>query len=321
MKFIPKDRYVMVYPNTDALVLVNINKFLDRVKQDDPDFYIEKLPKNTISNLASTQKWNSSCGAPLERLVLINVKFYEKKNLVNKSGKLIVLDSVSENMIKVFKKLYSKKIIIDKIKTIEHYDNHESSYMDGNSGSFVCDSRIKNLYPSLNYDYGTAIDLNPFLNPKIEFVVLENKQNSGEIKKTLLMKADLENAKFLNRSFIDSRKNENFIKIFSQNGFTEWGGTFGLKEKITVFNYFGVNEIVSKLLVLMQQDDAKKFFKIIVKNHKIINKIDEEEFFLQFKLFYQKNPQKFLLILEKNIGKLKTMESGEFFNLFRTKFE
>lgn len=51
MKFIPKDRYVMVYPNTDTLVLVNINKFLDRVKVDDPDFYI-----GTDTKVASSQE-------------------------------------------------------------------------------------------------------------------------------------------------------------------------------------------------------------------------------------------------------------------------
>lgn len=40
MKYIPKDRYVMVYPGEDTLVLVNIDKFLTRLKNDDPDFYV-----------------------------------------------------------------------------------------------------------------------------------------------------------------------------------------------------------------------------------------------------------------------------------------
>jgi hypothetical protein len=51
MKFIPKDRYVMVYPDTDTLVMVNINKFLDRVKKDDPDFYV-----GTDTKVASSQE-------------------------------------------------------------------------------------------------------------------------------------------------------------------------------------------------------------------------------------------------------------------------
>ena len=50
MKLIPKDRYVMVYPNEDALVLINIDKFLNRLKNDDPDFYID-----SDTNVASSQ--------------------------------------------------------------------------------------------------------------------------------------------------------------------------------------------------------------------------------------------------------------------------
>jgi hypothetical protein len=40
MKYIPKERYVMVRPGSNALVLVDIDKFLSRLKKDDPYFYI-----------------------------------------------------------------------------------------------------------------------------------------------------------------------------------------------------------------------------------------------------------------------------------------
>jgi hypothetical protein len=40
MKYIPKERYAMVRPGSNTLVLVNIDKFLNRLKKDDPDFYI-----------------------------------------------------------------------------------------------------------------------------------------------------------------------------------------------------------------------------------------------------------------------------------------
>lgn len=45
MKFIPKERYVMVRPESNALVLLNIDKFLSRLKTDDPDFYIDANTK------------------------------------------------------------------------------------------------------------------------------------------------------------------------------------------------------------------------------------------------------------------------------------
>ena len=40
MKYIPKERYVMVRPGSNVLVLVSVDKFLTRLKKDDPDFYI-----------------------------------------------------------------------------------------------------------------------------------------------------------------------------------------------------------------------------------------------------------------------------------------
>ncbi len=40
MKYIPIDRYVMVRPGSNVLVLVNIDKFLSRLENDDPNFYV-----------------------------------------------------------------------------------------------------------------------------------------------------------------------------------------------------------------------------------------------------------------------------------------
>ena len=40
----------MVYPNEDVLVLVSVDKFLNRLKNDDPDFYID-----SDTNVASSQ--------------------------------------------------------------------------------------------------------------------------------------------------------------------------------------------------------------------------------------------------------------------------
>ena len=40
MKFIPKERYAISYPNRNTLILVDVDKFLNRLKKDDPDFYV-----------------------------------------------------------------------------------------------------------------------------------------------------------------------------------------------------------------------------------------------------------------------------------------
>jgi hypothetical protein len=49
MKYIPKERYAMVRPKSNTLVLVNIDKFLSRLKMEDPDYYIGVDTKVKIS--------------------------------------------------------------------------------------------------------------------------------------------------------------------------------------------------------------------------------------------------------------------------------
>jgi hypothetical protein len=41
MKYIDKNKYKMVYPGKNIMILVDINKFLNRFKKDDSDFYID----------------------------------------------------------------------------------------------------------------------------------------------------------------------------------------------------------------------------------------------------------------------------------------
>ena len=41
MKYMDKNKYKMVYPGKNVMILVDINKFLNRFKKDDSDFYID----------------------------------------------------------------------------------------------------------------------------------------------------------------------------------------------------------------------------------------------------------------------------------------
>jgi hypothetical protein len=41
MKYMDKNKYKMIYPGKNVMILVDINKFLNRFKKDDSDFYID----------------------------------------------------------------------------------------------------------------------------------------------------------------------------------------------------------------------------------------------------------------------------------------
>lgn len=187
------------------------------------------------------------------------------------------------------------------------------SYKNNNVISFFCDAEMQEKYPNLTYQYGTAIDLNPIYNPKIEI----NQSGSNQV----VLTTNILSVSFINRNILNDFSNEKFVKIFAQNGFSQWGGNFNATQKIIAYNYFGLNKFINDLLLVMNFEDGKIFLKIISKNYKVVNRIDKMEYFIQFKKFYLKDSKKFFKILNSNIGKLKNMEDSEFFNLLNQKFE
>jgi hypothetical protein len=51
MKLIPKENYFLTRPGVNQLILVNIDKFMDRLKNDDPYFFIGPETKIPLSQI------------------------------------------------------------------------------------------------------------------------------------------------------------------------------------------------------------------------------------------------------------------------------
>ena len=67
----------------------------------------------------------------------------------------------------------------------------------------------------------------------------------------------------------------------------------------------------------MNADDARKFFEILIRNKKLINRFNKDEFVFEIKFMYEKNPKLFLKIFKNNISKLNNIEDSSFFDLLR----
>ena len=121
---------------------------------------------------------------------------------------------------------------------------------------------------------------------------------------------------FINRRTNFPMKNEDVVDIFRANGFSIWGGNW--LQDIN-WQYFSIEKNIATLLFLMKEEDARKFFDVLVDNIKFIDKFKKENFMIEIKYLYQKDEKKFLKIFEKNIGKLKNLSDSQFFDILRKK--
>ena len=275
------------------------------LKLNDPDFYIEDLTQKMQVELINSGAWNESCPAQLNRLKIVNVKYRVDKDTVNKNGQLILFDAIAPQALDLFKKLFKKNIFIEKIEHPSKYKTHKESMVDNNSLGFICDKN--DLKNDLLNRYGVSLDINPLYNPSLTFFSQEGK-NEGYIA------VPSKSLNFVNRSLHNSMMNEKIVNFFSDFGFSEWGGE---RIRNPNYQYFSVNETITKLLFEMKPDDAKKFFEILVKNKKLMNRFDKDEFLFEIKFLYEKNSKMFLKAFKSNVGKLNKLNDSEFFDLLR----
>lgn len=114
-------------------------------------------------------------------------------------GEMVVNESVAEDVIEIFKELFSKKYKISQMKLIDCYDtDYKKSISNNNTVSFYmfdnC-STLEEKYHSL----GLAIDINPLFND-----YLSNAQTSQEetISNEMTIKAkDICHSAFISRGW------------------------------------------------------------------------------------------------------------------------
>ena len=125
-------------------------------------------------------------------------------------GEMVVAKKISNDVIEIFKELFSIEYKIEKIKLIDEYDGDDNlSMADNNSSSFNY-RKIPFKEILSNHAKGIAIDINPLYNPYI----VDGKvlPPNGE--------------KYMDRTVDDSRyikKGDTIYNIFIKHGWS-WGG-------------------------------------------------------------------------------------------------
>ena len=170
--------------------------------------------------------WNNMQGKsyPDKETVLNNKKVISRNELFYlnvlyfsfecelKAGEIICNRKIAKDLCKIFKKLYDRRYMIEKIRLIDNYNADDEKSMSDNNSSCFCYRNIAHTDTISQHSYGLAIDINPLYNPYIA--------------KGRIMPASAEPYADRSRSFehkID--KHDYCYKVFRSFGF-EWGGNW-----------------------------------------------------------------------------------------------
>ncbi|HMT01858.1 MAG TPA: M15 family metallopeptidase [Burkholderiales bacterium] len=155
--------------------------------------------------------WKSNCPVPLEDLSYLKLTYWGFDNKTHTNGELIIHKDKALEVIAIFKDLYEMEYPIDRMELIEKYQgDDESSMMMNNTSSFNCrlvtGSKDKWSYHS----YGTAIDINPLLNPYVKDNVILPKNAVPFVDRTKFYPGKI-------------TKGDSVYKLFIKHGWI-WGG-------------------------------------------------------------------------------------------------
>jgi len=170
---------------------------------------IKTLPSWVISRM-KRYSWRKKCPVPLEQLSYIYLKHWDYEGKIQ-FGRLVVHQKVAEDIVGIFKILFEAKFPIATMKLIDDYQGSDAESMSANNTSaFNCRFVTGKKGVFSKHSSGTAIDINPLVNPYV-------KQG---------MIAPLQGKHYLDRgaSFQGMIKKEDMVyKAFKKRGWI-WGG-------------------------------------------------------------------------------------------------
>lgn len=175
-------------------------------------FYSEELSQEIIDRITG-KSYKEDCDIPYSDLRYIRVLHMGFDGLTH-IGEMIVNKAIAQDVVEIFKDLYSISYPIEKMILIDEYDADDNKSMEDNNSSafnfrFVDGTRKRSVHSD-----GLAIDINPLYNPYVRTRngVTEVLPESG----TKYTSRNEDNPYYI-------KKGDPCYEAFISRGFT-WGG-------------------------------------------------------------------------------------------------
>lgn len=188
---------------------------------EDPLFCIEEIMEDgEIYDRIAGKSYQENDDISLDDLRYLNILYYDFDHEVQ-HGELIVNESVAEDCLDIFRRLYEAEYEIESVRLIDEYwagngDATDTASVEANNTSAFCYRMTTNGKSLSNHALGCAIDINPRQNPYFDFVDGqaiwyhegdESYLNRSDGKEHMITEDDL------------------CYQLFTEYGFT-WGGNW-----------------------------------------------------------------------------------------------
>lgn len=102
----------------------------------------------------------------IDNLILLNVEYYGFDKKLHR-GQLVIHKDLKQDVEEIFEFIKSSKFPIEKVIPIVKYNwSDDASMLDNNTSSFNY-RKVAGKSKLSNHSFGTAIDINPFVNPAV----------------------------------------------------------------------------------------------------------------------------------------------------------
>lgn len=196
----------------DIEILINLDTN-NVVSQNNSDFmpifnvYYD-IPLNVIDKMLNISLPNKEVAEELSMVEVTHIDFYDNVKI----GSIIINKTLAQDISNIFENLYYAEFPIHSILLVDNFNGDDNASMVANNTSAFNYRFISGTEKLSNHSYGTAIDINPFINPH----VINNKAYPTESQ--AYINRNLDEKGMINR-------NDYILELFSEYGWS-WGGSW-----------------------------------------------------------------------------------------------
>jgi hypothetical protein len=173
----------------------------------------------------------------------------------DKSGEVVVLDALAENVQVIFDTLYERGFPMAQSVLMEHYSGDDDASMAANNTSAFNGRPITGGNSWSNHAYGAAIDINPLQNPYISIAA----DGSAKIHPVNAARQTVNRFDYRPDKAQRVGMVEEVLDVFAENGFVHWGGYWNFPVDYQHFEVGSKNFI--RQLVSSSPEQAGTLFK------------------------------------------------------------
>ncbi len=125
---------------------------------------VSPLPEEVQKKMTGIS-WRKGCPVPMRDMVFIKLRHWSYDDQVQ-DGELVVHRDVAGDIVGIFEELFDAGFPVEKIWLVDEYNGDDLESMeDNNTSAFNCRWKVPRPGVFSQHAFGTAIDINPLVNP------------------------------------------------------------------------------------------------------------------------------------------------------------